>query len=104
MQAVWTSLLTLSGSYGDLLDYVVFAVLIFYILTVAGVFVLRSKMPNLMRPYKVFAYPIVPALYIIIALVICISLLYYKPQFSFGGLGIVLLGVPVYFYMKNKAQ
>ena len=104
MQAVWTSLLTLSGSYGDLLDYVVFAVLVFYILTVAGVFVLRSKMPNLMRPYKVFAYPIVPALYIIIALVICISLLYYKPQFSFGGLGIVLLGVPVYFYMKNKAQ
>ncbi|MCG9880820.1 MAG: amino acid permease [Bacteroidia bacterium] len=102
MQAVWTSLLTLSGSYGDLLDYVVFAVLIFYILTVSGVFVLRAKMPNLTRPYKVFAYPIVPALYIIIALIICISLLIYKPNYSFGGLAIVLLGVPVYFFMKRK--
>jgi APA family basic amino acid/polyamine antiporter len=102
MQAIWTSILTLSGSYGDLLDYVVFAVLIFYILTVAGVFVLRSKMPNLARPYRVFAYPIVPALYILIALVICISLLVYKPAYSFGGLGIVLLGVPIYFLMKNK--
>lgn len=102
MQAIWTSILTLSGSYGDLLDYVVFAVLIFYILTVAGVFVLRLKMPNLARPYKVFAYPIVPALYILIALVICISLLVYKPAYSFGGLGIVLLGVPIYFLMKNK--
>jgi APA family basic amino acid/polyamine antiporter len=102
MQAIWTSILTLSGSYGDLLDYVVFAVLIFYILTVAGVFVLRSKIPNLERPYRVFAYPIVPALYILIALVICISLLVYKPAYSFGGLGIVLLGVPIYFLMKNK--
>jgi APA family basic amino acid/polyamine antiporter len=81
---------------------VVFAVLIFYILTVAGVFVLRSKMPSLARPYRVFAYPIVPALYILIALVICISLLVYKPAYSFGGLGIVLLGVPIYFLMKNK--
>lgn len=104
MQAVWTSLLTLSGSYGDLLDYVVFAVLIFYILTVAGVFVLRVKMPNLDRPYQVFAYPIVPALYLLIALVICISLLMYKPAYSFGGLGIVMLGVPVYFYMKHRTE
>ncbi|MDZ4668790.1 MAG: amino acid permease [bacterium] len=103
MQAVWTSILCLSGSYGDLLDYVVFAVLLFYILTVAGVFILRHKQPNLPRPYKVFAYPLVPAIYIILALTICISLLIYKPDYSLSGLGIVLLGVPVYYAMRAKA-
>lgn len=102
MQAVWTSILTLSGSYGDLLDYVVFAVLLFYILTVAGVFILRTKQPNLPRPYKVFAYPLVPALYIILAAIICVSLLIYKPNFSYPGLAIVLLGVPVYYFFKPK--
>jgi basic amino acid/polyamine antiporter, APA family len=103
MQAVWTSILTLSGSYGDLLDYVVFAVLLFYILTVAGVFVLRFKQPNLARPYKVLAYPIVPALYIIMASIVCVSLLIYKPDYSYPGLAIVLLGVPVYYYMQSKS-
>lgn len=102
MQALWTSILTLSGSYGDLLDYVVFAVLLFYILTVASVFVLRFKQPNLARPYKVLAYPIVPALYIIMASIICISLLIYKPDYSYPGLAIVLLGVPIYFLVKGK--
>jgi APA family basic amino acid/polyamine antiporter len=102
MQAVWTSILCLSGSYGDLLDYVVFAVLLFYILTVTGVFILRYKQPNLHRPYKVFAYPLVPAVYIILALTICISLLIYKPDYSLSGLGIVLLGVPVFYAMKKK--
>ncbi len=104
MQAVWTSLLTLSGSYGDLLDYVVFAVLLFYILTVAGVFVLRHKQPQLPRPYKVFAYPLVPAIYILLAFIICISLLIYKPDYSLSGLGIVLLGVPVYYFMQKKSE
>lgn len=104
MQAVWTSILTLSGSYGDLLDYVVFAVLLFYILTVAGVFVLRHKQPNLNRPYKVFAYPIVPAVYIIMASIICVSLLIYKPNYSYPGLLIVLLGVPVYYWMRRKEK
>ncbi len=103
MQAVWTSILTLSGSYGDLLDYVVFAVLLFYILTVAGVFVLRFKQPNLARPYKVLAYPIVPALYIIMASIVCVSLLIYKPDYSYPGLAIVLLGVPVYYFMQSKS-
>jgi APA family basic amino acid/polyamine antiporter len=65
IQAIWTSLLTLSGSYGDLLDYVVFAVLIFYILTVAGIFILRKKQPDTPRPYKVFAYPYLPLVYIL---------------------------------------
>jgi len=95
-QAVWASLLTLSGSYGDLLDYVVFAVLIFYILTVVGVFVLRVKQPQLHRPYKVIGYPFIPLAYIIMALIICVSLLIYKPLYTYPGLAIVLLGVPVY--------
>jgi APA family basic amino acid/polyamine antiporter len=102
MQAVWTSILTLSGSYGDLLDYVVFAVLLFYILTVAGVFVLRAKQPQLERPYKVLWYPVIPALYIIMAGIICVSLLIYKPNYSYPGLAIVLLGVPVYYFIKGK--
>ncbi|MDP1727065.1 MAG: amino acid permease [Bacteroidota bacterium] len=104
MQAVWASLLTLSGSYGDLLDYVVFAVLLFYILTVAAVFVLRKKQPDLVRPYKVFAYPIVPAVYIIMASIICVSLLIYKPNYSYPGLAIVLAGVPVYWLIQRNQK
>jgi APA family basic amino acid/polyamine antiporter len=104
MQAIWASLLTLSGSYGDLLDYVVFAVLLFYILTVAAVFVLRKKQPDLERPYKVFAYPVLPAIYIVFAAAICVSLLIWKPNYSYPGLAIVLAGIPVYFLMnKNKS-
>lgn len=101
-QAIWTSLLTLSGSYGDLLDYVVFAVLLFYILTVAALFLFRAKQPNVDRPYKVWGYPLVPAIYILLATAICISLLIYKPNYTYPGLGIVLLGVPVYYWFKPK--
>jgi basic amino acid/polyamine antiporter, APA family len=104
IQAVWTSLLTLSGSYGDLLDYVVFAVLIFYVLTVAGIFVLRSKLPDAARPYKVFAYPYLPAVYILLASFICINLLIYKPDYTYPGLGIVLLGIPVYYLIRRKEK
>jgi len=103
IQGIWAALLTLSGSYGDLLDYVVFAVLMFYILTVAGVIVLRFKQPNLERPYKVLAYPFIPILYCVIATGICISLLVYKPEFSYPGLGIVLAGVPIYYWLQKKA-
>jgi APA family basic amino acid/polyamine antiporter len=101
-QAIWTSLLTLSGAYGDLLDYVVFAVLLFYILTVAALFLFRVKQPNADRPYKVWGYPIVPAIYILLATTICVSLLIYKPNYTYPGLGIVLLGVPVYYWFKPK--
>lgn len=103
-QAIWTSILALSGSYGDLLDYVVFAVLLFYILTVAGVIILRFKRPNENRPYKVPAYPIVPILYILLAGFVCINLLLFKPDYTFPGLGIVLLGIPVYFLVNRKSQ
>jgi APA family basic amino acid/polyamine antiporter len=102
MQAIWTSILTLSGSYGDLLDYVVFAVLLFYILTVAGVFILRQKEPDALRPYQVWGYPVLPALYIVIAIFICISLLIYKPVFTYPGLAIVLAGIPIYYLIRKK--
>jgi APA family basic amino acid/polyamine antiporter len=103
IQCVWACLLTLSGSYGDLLDYVIFAVLLFYILTIAGIFVLRRTRPDMDRPYRAFGYPVLPAAYIVVAGVIEILLLMYKPSYTFPGLGIVLLGVPVYFLWRRKA-
>ena len=102
IQAVWASLLCLSGTYGDLLDYVVFAVLLFYILTIAGIFRLRRTRPEAERPYRALGYPFLPALYIVVAALICVDLLIYKPMFSFPGLGIVLLGIPVYFLWHRK--
>jgi APA family basic amino acid/polyamine antiporter len=97
VQAIWTCVLCLSGSYGQLLDYIIFAVLVFYILTIVGLFVLRVKRPNADRPYKAFGYPILPAIYIVMALFIDVVLLLYKPQYTWPGLIIVLLGIPVYF-------
>jgi APA family basic amino acid/polyamine antiporter len=102
VQGVWTCILCLSGTYGDLLDYVVFAVLLFYILTVVGIFILRKKQPNAERPYKAFGYPVVPALYIFLASAISIDLLIFKPQYTWPGLGIVLLGIPVFFVWKKR--
>lgn len=97
VQAVWASLLCLSGTYSNLLDYVVFAVLIFYVLTIAGIFVLRKKKPDVERPYKTFGYPVIPVLYMAAACLIMFVLLIYKTNYSGSGLIIVLLGVPVYF-------
>jgi APA family basic amino acid/polyamine antiporter len=99
----WTCLLCLSGSYGQLLDYVIFAVLIFYILTIAGLFVLRRTRPDAVRPYKAFGYPVLPALYIVMAAWISVVLLRYKPQYTWPGLILVLLGVPVYLLWKRSA-
>ncbi len=97
VQMVWTCMLCVSGSYGQLLDYIIFAVLVFYILTIYGLFVLRRKHPNAPRPYRAIGYPVLPAVYIAMALFIDIVLLRYKPQYTWPGLIIVLLGVPVYF-------
>ena len=102
IQAVWASILCLSGTYGQLLDYVIFAVLIFYMLTIVGVFILRKKRPSVERPYKTFGYPFLPALYIILAASICIILLIYKPQYTWPGLIIVLLGIPLYYFKNRK--
>ncbi len=102
IQAVWASLLTLSGTYGQLLDYVIFAALLFYVLTVLGVIILRVREPGLQRPVKVFAYPVLPVLYLAGALAIMVALLIYKPAFTWPGLVIVALGVPVYFGTRSK--
>jgi APA family basic amino acid/polyamine antiporter len=103
-QAVWASLLCLSGTYSQLLDYVIFAVLIFYVLTVIGIFILRKKRPEVLRPYKAFGYPFLPLLYIVLATGICIILLIYKQNYTWPGLLIVLLGVPVYYIWRKAAK
>lgn len=102
IQGIWASLLCLSGKYGDLLVYSTFASLIFYILTIFGIFILRKKEPNTERPYKAFGYPVIPALYILITLAICVDLLVYDFRNAGMGLIIVLLGIPVYFVANRK--
>jgi APA family basic amino acid/polyamine antiporter len=102
IQCVWASVLCLSGKYGELLDYVIFAVLIFYALTILGIIRLRIKKPELERPYKAFGYPFVPLLYIFTATCICILLLIYKPNYTWPGLGLVLLGIPVFYLLKKN--
>jgi len=102
VQGIWASLLCLSGTYSDLLDYVIFAVLIFYILTVSGIFILRKKRPDAERPYKAFGYPVIPALYVLAAAAISIDLLLFKPSYTWPGLIIVLLGIPVYFLWRSR--
>jgi APA family basic amino acid/polyamine antiporter len=104
LQGAWACLLTLSGKYGDLLDYVIFAVLLFYMLTIAGIFVLRAKRPDAPRPYRAIGYPVIPALYILAAGLIEILLLIYKPTFTWPGLLIVLSGIPVYFFWQSKKE
>ncbi len=103
VQAVWTALLCVSGSYSQLLDYIIFAVLVFYILTIVGLFVLRVKKPDVPRPYKALGYPVLPALYIVMATWICVVLLRYKPQYTWPGLVLVLLGIPVYLFWSWRA-
>jgi APA family basic amino acid/polyamine antiporter len=100
VQCVWASILCLSGTYGQLLDFLIFAVVIFYILTLTGLFVLRVKRPEMDRPYRAFGYPFLPAIYIVMAVFLEIQLLRYKPQYTWPGLIIVLLGVPVYVVWK----
>ena len=100
VQCIWASLLCLSGTYGQLLDYVVFAVLIFYVLTIFGIIILRIKRPNVDRPYKAIGYPILPAIYIITAVFIMGILLVYKPDYTWPGLIIVIIGIPIYYIRK----
>jgi APA family basic amino acid/polyamine antiporter len=101
-QGIWACVLCLSGKYGDLLDYITIASLIFYALTIAGIFVLRKKQPNAQRPYRVIGYPILPALYIIIALAIAVDLLIMIPKTTWPGIIIVLIGIPFYFILKKN--
>lgn len=101
VQGIWSILLCLSGTYGNLLDYVIFAVLIFFTLTIFTIFILRVKRPDIPRPYKAFGYPVIPSIYILTTLTIMVILLIYKPGYTFPGLGIVILGIPVFFLWKK---
>lgn len=101
IQGVWSVLLCLSGTYSDLLDYVIFAVLIFFTITILAIFVLRKKRPDIPRPYKAFGYPVIPAIYILTTTFIMVILLIYKPTYTFPGLIIVILGIPVYYIWRR---
>ncbi|WP_394759028.1 APC family permease [Flavobacterium sp.] len=101
-QCVWACVLCISGKYGDLLTYATFASLLFYILTIYGVFILRKKEPDAERPYKAFGYPLIPAIYIVITSLICITLLIYDTTNTGLGLFIVSLGIPVYYLTQGK--
>jgi len=104
VQGLWTAFLTLTGSYGQLLDYVIFAALVFYVATMVALFRLRAKRPDLERPYRAFGYPVVPGLYLLSALAIAVILLFAKPDYSFAGLVIVLLGIPVYYLWRASQK
>jgi APA family basic amino acid/polyamine antiporter len=102
-QALVASLLCLSGRYGDLLDMVSFMVVLFYVLTIIGIFILRKKRPELERPYKAFGYPVLPFIYIVMGLGFCFLLIKFKPEFTWPGFIITLIGVPLYFIaLKSK--
>lgn len=104
MQGIWASVLCLSGQYGNLLDMISFVIVLFYMITVFGVIYLRFKQPNLDRPYKAWLYPITPIVYLLIGSAFCILLLMYKQQYTWPGLIIVLLGVPVYYFINRKKK
>jgi len=102
-QCIVASILCLSGRYGDLLDMISFVVVIFYVLTIAGIFILRRKRPDAERPYKAFGYPVLPALYIILGLTFCTLLIIFKPEFTWPGLIIVLIGIPLYYLIQKRS-
>lgn len=102
IQAIWSCVLALSGTYGQLLDFVMFAALLFYVLTVGGVIIMRIRKPEMERPYKVFGYPVLPALYLVGAFAIMGALLVYRPAFTWPGLVLVALGAPIYLLVKKN--
>lgn len=104
LQCFWACVLCISGKYGDLLTYATFASLLFYILTIYGIFILRKKEPDAERPYKAFGYPLIPLLYIVVTTLICVALLIYDTKSTGLGLVIVALGIPVYYLFLNKTN
>ncbi len=104
LQCIWASMLCLTGKYGDLLDFVVIIVLIFYILTIYGIFILRKTKPELERPYKAFGYPFLPALYIVLASALSFGLLYSKFATCGWGVLIMLIGIPIYYIAQRKSE
>lgn len=104
IQCLVASILCLSGKYGDLLDMISFVVVLFYMLTIIGIYILRVKNPDAERPYKAFGYPVLPAIYIIMGLSFCALLIKYKPQFTWPGLIIVLIGIPIYYISQRNVK
>ncbi|HEY9196005.1 MAG TPA: amino acid permease [Mucilaginibacter sp.] len=104
IQALVASILCLSGRYGDLLDMISFVVVIFYVLTIVGIYILRKKRPDAERPYKAFGYPVLPAIYILMGIAFCTLLIIYKPQFTWPGLIIVLIGIPIYYISQRNVK
>ncbi len=102
IQCIAASLWCLSGKYGDLLDMISFVVVMFYILTIVGIFILRKTQPNTERPYKAIGYPILPIMYIIMGLAFCILLIIYKPNYTWPGLIITLIGIPIYYLLVSR--
>jgi APA family basic amino acid/polyamine antiporter len=104
IQCLVASILCLSGRYGDLLDMISFVVVIFYVLTIVGIYILRVKRPDAPRPYKAFGYPVLPAIYVLMGLAFCILLIIYKPQYTWPGLIIVLIGIPIYYISQRNVK
>jgi len=103
VQCILASIWCLSGRYGDLLDMISFVVVLFYMLTIAGIFILRKQRPEANRPYKAFAYPVLPVIYIAMGTTFCLLLIFYKPAYTWPGLIITLIGIPLYYFaMKGK--
>ena len=97
IQCIAACIWSLSGKYGQLLDMISFVVVLFYVLTIIGIFILRKKKPDVERPYKAFGYPVLPIIYVVMGLAFCILLIKYKPEFTWPGLIIVLIGIPLYY-------
>jgi APA family basic amino acid/polyamine antiporter len=104
IQALVASILCLSGRYGDLLDMISFVVVLFYVLTIYGIFRLRKSRPDAERPYKAFGYPVLPIIYILMGIAFCILLIIYKPNFTWPGLIIVLIGIPIYYFSQRNLK
>ena len=102
MQGIWASVLALSGQYGDLLDMISFVIVLFYMITVFGVIYLRIKKPGIERPYKTWLYPVTPLLYLLIGTAFCVLLIWFKPQYTWPGFILILLGLPVYWFINRK--
>lgn len=102
LQGAWSVLLIFSGTYDELLEYIMFAALLFYVLTVIGLFVLRRKRPEMERPYRAFGYPVVPAVYVCLCAAIMLDLLIVRPVYTWPGLVLVLAGIPVYFFWRMR--
>jgi len=104
VQCIWASFLCLTGSYNDLLAMVIFGVLVFYVLTIIGIYILRKKSPDIPRTYKAFGYPVLPMIYIIAATALAILLLIFESNYTVPGLGIILLGIPLYYLARRRLK